>query len=40
VTPGGVSALCRAGPVNLPAALRHHAHDPRRPLLTLGITLG
>jgi hypothetical protein len=33
-------ALCRAGPVNLAAALRHHARDPRRPLATPGITLG
>jgi hypothetical protein len=35
-----IGALCRAGPVNLAAALRHHARDPRRPLATLGITLG
>jgi len=35
-----IGALCRAGPVNLAAALRHHARDPRRPLVTLGITLG
>lgn len=34
-----IGALCRAGPVNLAAALRHHARDPRRPLATLGITL-
>jgi hypothetical protein len=27
-------------PVNLAAALRHHARDPRRPLAILGITLG
>jgi hypothetical protein len=33
-------ALSRAGPVNLAAALRHHARDPRRPLATLGFTLG
>jgi hypothetical protein len=26
----------RAGPVNLTAALRHHARDPARPLATLG----
>jgi predicted transposase YbfD/YdcC len=35
-----IGVLCRAGPVNLAAALRHHARDPRRPLTTLGITLG
>jgi hypothetical protein len=35
-----IGALCRAGPVNLAAALRHHARDPARPLATLGITLG
>jgi predicted transposase YbfD/YdcC len=35
-----IGALCRAGPVNLAAALRQHARDPRRPLATLGITLG
>jgi hypothetical protein len=34
------SALSRAGPVNLAAALRHHARDPARPLATLGITIG
>jgi predicted transposase YbfD/YdcC len=34
-----IGALCRAGPVNLAAALRHHARDPARPLATLGITL-
>jgi predicted transposase YbfD/YdcC len=33
-----VGALSRAGPVNLAAALRQHARDPRRPLRTLGIT--
>jgi predicted transposase YbfD/YdcC len=32
-----IGALCRAGPVNLAAALRHHARDPARPLATLGI---
>jgi hypothetical protein len=32
-----IGALCRAGPVNLAAALRHHARDPARPLTTLGI---
>jgi hypothetical protein len=26
-----IGTLCRAGPVNLAAALRHHARDPRRP---------
>src|SRR6266508_477703 len=35
-----IGALSRAGPVNLAAALRHHARDPTRPLATLGITLG
>jgi predicted transposase YbfD/YdcC len=35
-----IGLLSRAGPVNLAAALRHHARDPRRPLATLGITLG
>jgi predicted transposase YbfD/YdcC len=35
-----IGVLCRAGPVNVAAALRHHARDPRRPLATLGITLG
>jgi hypothetical protein len=35
-----VGALCRAGPVNLAAALRHHSRDPHRPLATLGITIG
>jgi predicted transposase YbfD/YdcC len=35
-----IGALCRAGPVNVAAALRRHARDPRRPLDTLGITLG
>jgi predicted transposase YbfD/YdcC len=32
-----IGALCGAGPVNLAAALRHHARDPARPLATLGI---
>jgi hypothetical protein len=32
--------LCRAGPVNLAAALRFHSRDPHRPLATLGISLG
>jgi hypothetical protein len=35
-----IGVLCRAGPVNVAAALRCHARDPRRPLATLGITLG
>ena len=35
-----IGALSRAGPVNLAAALRHHARDPIRPLTTLGISLG
>jgi hypothetical protein len=30
-----IGVLCRAGPVNLAAALRQHARDPRRPLTTL-----
>jgi predicted transposase YbfD/YdcC/Arc/MetJ family transcription regulator len=33
-----IGVLSRAGPVNVAAALRHHAHDPRRPLATLGIS--
>jgi predicted transposase YbfD/YdcC len=35
-----VGVLRRSGPVNLAAALRHHSRDPRRPLATLGISLG
>jgi len=35
-----IGLLGRAGPVNLPAELRRHARDPRRPLATLGISLG
>jgi hypothetical protein len=35
-----IGVLSRAGPVNLAAALRHHARDPAQPLATLGITLG
>jgi predicted transposase YbfD/YdcC len=35
-----IGALNRAGPVNLAAALRHHARDPARPLATLGIPRG
>jgi len=34
-----IGVLCRAGPVNLAAALRH-ARDPHRPLASLGISLG
>jgi predicted transposase YbfD/YdcC len=30
-----IGVLSRAGPVNLAAALRHHARDPTRPLATL-----
>jgi predicted transposase YbfD/YdcC len=35
-----VGVLSRAGPLNVAAALRRHAHDPYRPLATLGISLG
>jgi hypothetical protein len=35
-----IGLLGRAGPVNLAAGLRRHARDPRRPLATLGISLG
>ena len=35
-----IGMLSRAGPVNLAAALRHHARDPAPPLATLGITPG
>jgi hypothetical protein len=35
-----IGLLCRAGPVNLAAALRFHSRDPHRPLATLGISLG
>jgi hypothetical protein len=35
-----IGVLSRAGPVNLAAALRRHARNPRRPLATLGINLG
>ena len=35
-----IGVLSRAGPVNLAAALRHHARNPHRPLATLGITIG
>jgi predicted transposase YbfD/YdcC len=33
-----IGVLCRAGRVNLAAALRDHARDPARPLSTLGIS--
>jgi hypothetical protein len=36
----GIGVLSRAGPVNVAAALRRHARNPRRPLATLGIGLG
>jgi hypothetical protein len=35
-----IGLLGRAGSVNLAAELRRHARDPRRPLATLGISLG
>ncbi len=35
-----IGVLSQAGPVNLAAALRRHARDPRRSLATLGISLG
>jgi hypothetical protein len=35
-----IGVLCRAGPVNLAAALRFHSRDPHRPLATIGISLG
>jgi transposase-like protein len=35
-----IGVLCQAGPVNLAAALRHHARNPHRALVTLGISLG
>jgi hypothetical protein len=35
-----IGVLCRAGPVNVAAALRWHARDPRRPPATLGIGFG
>src|SRR5215203_2056088 len=35
-----IGELSRAGPVNVAAALRRHARNPRRPLATLGISLG
>jgi hypothetical protein len=35
-----IGVLSRAETVNVAAALRHHARDPYRPLVTLGISLG
>ena len=35
-----IGMLSLAGPVNVAAALHRHARDPRRPLATLGISLG
>ena len=35
-----IGELSRAGPVNVAAALRRHARNPRRPLAILGISLG
>jgi hypothetical protein len=35
-----IGVFRQAGPVNVAAALRHHARDPHRPLGTLGISLG
>ena len=35
-----IGVLSRAGLVNIAAALRRHARDPRRPLAALGITVG
>jgi hypothetical protein len=35
-----IGVISRAGPVNIAAALRRHARDPRRPLATLGLSLG
>ena len=35
-----IGLLSCAGPVNVAAALRHHARDPARPLATLGIPFG
>jgi hypothetical protein len=35
-----IGVLSRAGPVNLAAALRRQVRNPRRPLATLGISLG
>jgi hypothetical protein len=34
-----IGTLCQTGPVNVAAALRRHARDPRRPLATLVISL-
>jgi hypothetical protein len=35
-----IGVLCRAGPANLAAILRHHARDRHRPLASLGMSLG
>jgi predicted transposase YbfD/YdcC len=35
-----IGVVSRTGPVNVAAALRRHARDPRRPLAALGISLG
>jgi hypothetical protein len=35
-----IGVLCRAGPVNLAAALRYHRRHPTDPLATLGISPG
>ena len=35
-----IGVLSWAGPVNVAAALRHHARDPYRSLVTLGISIG
>jgi hypothetical protein len=35
-----IGVLCRAGPLNLAAGLRHHSRNPYRPLATLGISIG
>jgi predicted transposase YbfD/YdcC len=35
-----IGVLCRAGRLNLAAALRHHSRNPYRPLATLGISIG
>jgi hypothetical protein len=34
-----IGTLCQTGPVNIAAALRHHARNPHRPLATLAISL-
>jgi predicted transposase YbfD/YdcC len=35
-----IGRLTQSGPVNIAASLRHHARDPHRPLVTLGIASG